>query len=460
MLFNAVTTVTVENCTVSNLLDSLGTSQQSNSPARGGAFYIGQRLNENITLRGNRTHAGQPAYRDGEIGGSVIQLSPRNNTPPAEIEPSAGRTTHSNVIVSDNYFFSPPGPFAGNTGVAGDVIALKSVDGFHITRNVVENGGEFGIVVSHATRNGVISENIVSGIDGGAIIIGAENDVIVSDFRSPHQGNPRVTDIRVVDNLVVNPGMDANGTRRKQARPERTTTGNYPNAITGIRIWNASRISLERNVVNQYRSSGIWVKHAFSRGIDDRLDEYGVTEKDLNEVIDLTIADNNVLVPWSNGDSSVTYNDANWNDPALDPAKLEPWSGTSFRPNDDGSKSPVAVVGIEASQVVSRTAILPEVDHCVVLPEVIVTVRCVAGRGRIDTRLDNSTESDAEYEVSVSGLTTRVVTVPAGESALVPVTGRPNGTYIVGVVRDGTFVSETEVTVDCSRSSWARIRPR
>lgn len=82
-------------------------------------------------------------------------------------------------------------------------------------------------------------------------------------------------------------------------------------------------------------------------------------------------------------------------------------------------------------------------------PEVVHTVSCIGGRGRVDTTIVNPTGVEAEYRIKFEGLSHRARTVEAGDWWRMPATGRNNGAYLIGVVRDGSAVSVKRVVVDC-----------
>ena len=122
------------------------------------------------------------------------------------------------------------------TGGSGDVIALKNVVDFTIANNTLDRGGEFGIVISHGSSDGEVTNNTIRDIDGSGIAIGAQN--------RPEQGatiqpNPEVFNISVTGNTIWGCGLDRRtDLGRYRATSRNSLTFNYPNALSSIRVWN------------------------------------------------------------------------------------------------------------------------------------------------------------------------------------------------------------------------------
>jgi len=76
-------------------------------------------------------------------------------------------------------------------------------------------------------------------------------------------------------------------------------------------------------------------------------------------------------------------------------------------------------------------------------------VSCLAGNGRVDTNIVNPGPGSAVYRIEFQGLTPRETSVLAGDWWRMPITGRPDGSYVVVVKRDGVTVSTTTVEVAC-----------
>lgn len=81
--------------------------------------------------------------------------------------------------------------------------------------------------------------------------------------------------------------------------------------------------------------------------------------------------------------------------------------------------------------------------------EVAHVTSCLGGNGRVDTNIVNTGDEAATYRLEFEGLSARQRTVAAGDWWRMPVTGRPDATYEVAVVRDGTEVSRQTVQVQC-----------
>lgn len=89
-----------------------------------------------------------------------------------------------------------------------------------------------------------------------------------------------------------------------------------------------------------------------------------------------------------------------------------------------------------------------------------VVVSCLAGRGRLDIKLDNHGSVPAAYAVSVGALAPRARTVGAGESDSVAITGRPEGPLNVRVTRNGQLYLAETITVNCQADGDAEISGR
>lgn len=78
-----------------------------------------------------------------------------------------------------------------------------------------------------------------------------------------------------------------------------------------------------------------------------------------------------------------------------------------------------------------------------------VTVGCLAGNGRIDVNLGNTTTSSATFRVDVGDLDPRYRTLAANATDRVTVTGRPDGPIDVVVYRGNTEIYSQAQTVAC-----------
>jgi len=117
---------------------------------------------------------------------------------------------------------------------------------------------------------------------------------------------------------------------------------------------------------------------------------------------------------------------------------------TTGRP--DGSR-PVSV---------RRDGLLVEQDRiaiaCDIEPagrEVVLLDGCLLGAGRFDVYLSNPTSASQNYAVEVSGLAPRLVRVDGMDTVRETITGRPDGTYSIRVLRDLVLIFEGEVAITC-----------
>jgi len=115
---------------------------------------------------------------------------------------------------------------------------------------------------------------------------------------------------------------------------------------------------------------------------------------------------------------------------------LEAIYGPSVEPTATPTSEPP---GIPAS-FVSGAALPVEVLH---------TVSCLGGNGRVDTNIVNVGASAATYRIEFAGLSPRQTLVQAGDWWRMPITGRPDGTYETVVRRNGAVVSNQSVVVRC-----------
>lgn len=84
--------------------------------------------------------------------------------------------------------------------------------------------------------------------------------------------------------------------------------------------------------------------------------------------------------------------------------------------------------------------------------EIMHSVTCLAGNGRVDTNIVNTGAAAAAYRIEFGALSARQRTVAEGDWWRMPITGRPDGNHDVVIKRDGVIVSDTVVTVSCDSS--------
>ena len=114
----------------------------------------------------------------------------------------------------------------------------------------------------------------------------------------------------------------------------------------------------------------------------------------------------------------------------------------------------VLVVALLASVVafVAGSVGLGQAGAQVSTAEVTRVVSCLAGNGRVDSTIVNTTAAAATYRVEFEGLSPRQATVAAGDWIRLPLTGRADGDYLVRTLRDGQVISAETVTVACDES--------
>jgi len=81
--------------------------------------------------------------------------------------------------------------------------------------------------------------------------------------------------------------------------------------------------------------------------------------------------------------------------------------------------------------------------------QVAHVVSCLAGNGRVDTNIVNTGAATATYRIEFQGLSPRALAVAESDWWRMPITGRPDGDFLVVVKRDNAVVSSTTVTVSC-----------
>jgi len=108
----------------------------------------------------------------------------------------------------------------------------------------------------------------------------------------------------------------------------------------------------------------------------------------------------------------------------------------------------VAVIALVMATL-GATVVAAEAQNVVRPQEVTIAVSCLAGNGRVDVNIINVGDTAAAYRIEFTGLSARQLTVPAGDWWRMPITGRPDGTFPMQILRDGVPVSNTAVTIGC-----------
>lgn len=90
-----------------------------------------------------------------------------------------------------------------------------------------------------------------------------------------------------------------------------------------------------------------------------------------------------------------------------------------------------------------------EIVACDPVLEAAVATSCAAGNGRFDVALRNTASALATYTVRCNGLAPRIRELAPGESQVVIITGRRDGTYQIIVERDGIEILSSVQVVDC-----------
>lgn len=76
-------------------------------------------------------------------------------------------------------------------------------------------------------------------------------------------------------------------------------------------------------------------------------------------------------------------------------------------------------------------------------------VTCLAGNGRVDVNVVNTSSVDADYRVEIGNLTPRVTTVKADDWWRSPATGREDGLIGIRLLRDETVIMNDKFDVSC-----------
>lgn len=142
----------------------------------------------------------------------------RPNTPHIRVEGQTGGTGLAN-------------------GGAGDLIALRGIDGFILEGNMVRHSGEVGITATAGLKNGVIRYNQVSYTDTTGIVLGNE----------ARNGNERVSNVDVYRNEMFQNSLD---------RAREFTDRDHPT----FSLWNTVDSCIVNNFIHHNsNSNGFWV---------------------------------------------------------------------------------------------------------------------------------------------------------------------------------------------------------
>lgn len=82
-------------------------------------------------------------------------------------------------------------------------------------------------------------------------------------------------------------------------------------------------------------------------------------------------------------------------------------------------------------------------------PEITIATSCLAGNGRVDINLVNTGDLPVTYRIEFGQLAPRQASVTPQDWWRQPITGRPDGAHALTILRDGTPISTTPVTIDC-----------
>jgi hypothetical protein len=195
---------------------------------------------ENVLIEGNQFLQHSPRARSGHMvafqvanegAPSARNVTLRKNR--IEGRPDTAHVKNDNVTLP--------------TGGAGDLIAIRGVDGFLVEGNVVLHSGEVGITATAGLKNGVIRNNIVGYTDTAGIVVGNDNN-----------GNAGVANISVYNNDLFHNGLD----RAYQLRPRGWR-------LPALSVWNATNVCVANNDVRDNEIGlGFWVFN----GDDERWD--------------------------------------------------------------------------------------------------------------------------------------------------------------------------------------------
>ncbi|MGI9598645.1 MAG: hypothetical protein ACR2QK_20950, partial [Acidimicrobiales bacterium] len=191
-----------------------------------------QSISRNVTIEGNVFSRHSPNATAGHMIGFPISKA------------ASPMTYARNVVVRNNLVEGIPNTphvkIDGKpqpTGGAGDLIALRGIDGFMLEGNVVRHSGEVGITATAGLRNGTIRYNQVSYTDTTGIVLGNE----------AANSNERVSNVDVYRNEMFQNSLDRN---------REYTDRDHPT----FSLWNTVDSCMVNNYIHHNsNSNGFWV---------------------------------------------------------------------------------------------------------------------------------------------------------------------------------------------------------
>lgn len=111
----------------------------------------------------------------------------------------------------------------------------------------------------------------------------------------------------------------------------------------------------------------------------------------------------------------------------------------------------IGIVRVEdtVAGAASGTCYIPPVPTSL-SSEIALYSSCLAGNGRIYFNIVNTQSFSSVYRLEVTGLSAIQRTVAFEDWGRISITGRPPGTYEVSVLRDGSSILDTFLSIDCS----------
>ncbi|MEM9652073.1 MAG: hypothetical protein AAGA65_08240 [Actinomycetota bacterium] len=200
---------------------------------REGYIQNGEATSRNVRIEGNVFSGHAPNVRTGHMIGFPLSTA------------ADPRTYAWNVVVRNNLVegtpniphIRPPSGEVVPNGGAGDLIAMRGVNGFLVEGNMVRHSGEVGITATAGLKNGVIRYNQVSYTDTTGIVLGN----VGRNF------NERVQNVDVYRNEMFQNALDRNREFLDRDHPT-------------FSLWN----TVDSCIVNNYihhnsNSNGFWV---------------------------------------------------------------------------------------------------------------------------------------------------------------------------------------------------------